>query len=326
MDASTADVRGKSVDQGLTEGDPLPSLTDADAAFVSALRSALASDPGAASRPGQLRHKVEAALGPDEAARLRPLVHQTVAAAEENLPGYLTRIMPLTSESLQQLSDELATARGWNDATAQRVTQIWAHALGFSGVADGWPQGARPTPGPAATPVTGRAPVPDGLTALPPAAAAVEASPWPPPRRALARRHRTSATGEPVLGVVRAYAGMSLRLYVGIVAALIVLIIALFAVFHLVAGAIPILLIAFFLRRALADGALLATASGVEFTPYSALGSRPRSDGHVSASWVDVKVTDGAFSVLETADSHFQIGPLGRQFTRASLAYAGRGA
>ena len=81
MDGSAAEVRGTSVGSPGAEGESLPSLTAADAAFVGALRSALSADPAAATRPGLLRQKVEAALGPDDANHLRPVVHQIVAAA-----------------------------------------------------------------------------------------------------------------------------------------------------------------------------------------------------------------------------------------------------
>ena len=130
-----------------------------------------------------------------------------------------------------------------------------------------------------------------------------------------------------MLGVVRAYAGMSLRIYVGIAAVLVVLIIVVLAVFQVIVGALPMLLIVFGLRRALGGGALLATATGVEFTPYPAFGSKPRTEGILHAGWADVTVTDGVFSVFEFSGRRIQVGPFGRPFTRAaSLASAGRGA
>lgn len=339
MDANTAGVRDVPVGPARVEGDPLPSLTASDAEFVDALRSALTPDPTAVGRPGQLRQKIEAQLGADDAARLRPLVHQVVAAAEENLPGYLTRIMPLTAQSLQKLSGELATARGWNDATARRVTQIWAHALGFSGVAEGWPSGSpaptaaegltalpvdpalvSPSPVVAAPPSPSSAPQVAPQVALP---ATPQATPWPTPRGRLAKRHPASSTGEPTLGVVRGYSGMSLQLYIAIVSAFVVLVGVSFVMFHVLVGALPILLLAFVMRRALADGALVATAHGLEFTPYSPLGGKPKGPGF-AAPWSEVTVTDGAFSACDLAGRTVQVGPFNRQFTRAALAYAGR--
>lgn len=357
MDVNAADVRGTPVGSGRPEGEPLPSLTAADVEFVDALRSALATDPMAATRPGQLRQKVETALGPDEAARRRPLVHQVVAAAEENLPGYLTRIMPLTAQSLRQLSDELAGARGWNDATAQRVTQIWAHALGFSGVADDWPD-QEPTapPSPVVDRTAPRGPLPvDGATALPPAAVVAnhvssepapplpappmsapsaappmstpkEPTPWPAPSRRLARRHSRSSGGEPALGIVRAYAGMSLRLYIAIAVVFVALIILGIVLFHLIVGVIPVLLVVFLMRRALKDGVLVATATGLEFTPYTAFGNRPKRDGVFSAPWGEVTGEDGPFAIFEMAGRRIQLGPLSRRFASAAVEHTGRGA
>ncbi|HEX3932977.1 MAG TPA: hypothetical protein VHW64_19985 [Nocardioides sp.] len=355
MDTSAADTRGTSAGPARAEGDPLPSLTAADAAFVDALRSALATDPGAATRPGLLRQKLESALGPDEASRQRPLVHQVVAASEENLPGYLTRIMPLTAQSLRQLSGDLAAARGWNLATAQRVTQIWAHALGFSGVADDWPA-AEPVAGAAASdrPPEAPAPVPvAGGTALPPAPAAGEAfpldvvaanetgpavgdgspavgasapTPWPRPSRRLARRHSRTATGESALGVTRGYAGMSLWVYIPVVSIFVLLLVATFVVLHLLLGVLPILVVVYLMRRALKAGVLVATASGLEFTEYSALGNRPKPGGLLAASWGEVTAVDGTFAVVQMAGHRIELGPLGRQFARAVVEHAGRGA
>lgn len=340
MDASAAYVRGTTAGSARAEGDSLPSLTATDAAFVDALRTVLAGDSGAATRPGQLRQKIDAALGPEQAAGLRPLVHQVVAAAEENLPGYLTRIMPLTARSLQQLSGELATARGWNDATAQRVTQIWACALGFGAVAEDWPQQQEPPAAPVAAPAhtAGQADRPTDATSLPPPPTenrAAGATPppvssgtgtdWPAPSR-LARGHAASRAGQPVLGATWAYAGMSLKVYLLIVGLVVALMVASFVAFHVLVGALPLLALAYFLRRAVARGLLVATASGLEFTAYTAFLSKPRADGGFSAAWSEVTVDEGAFTELRLAGRRLQVGPLSRQFARASAAHAGRGA
>ena len=79
--------------------------------MLAALRTAVEA-PGA-DRPGRLRGRLDAALGPEDSARLRRLVHQVVAAAEENVPHDLRRIAPLTPQSLHRLSQDLADARGW---------------------------------------------------------------------------------------------------------------------------------------------------------------------------------------------------------------------
>ncbi|SFC44970.1 hypothetical protein SAMN04487968_106230 [Nocardioides terrae] len=112
----------------------------ADAAVVDALHHALDADPTAGSRPGQLRAELTARLG-ELAPSHRPQIHQVVAAAEDNLPATLTRVAPLTSQSLLRLSEELATGRGWTRATAERTIAIWATALGFGDlVASSWPR------------------------------------------------------------------------------------------------------------------------------------------------------------------------------------------
>jgi hypothetical protein len=135
------------------------------AVMVAALRAVLASDPEDAGRPSRLRLHLDGVLGPDEAHRLRRLVHQVVAASEDNLPVNLTRIAPLTAESLQRLSGELAQARGWTDVVSRRTTQIWATALGFEElVASSWPR--EPVPErPAAGPVAAHPGLPLALVA-----------------------------------------------------------------------------------------------------------------------------------------------------------------
>jgi len=112
----------------------------ADAAVADALRRVLDADPSAGSRPGQLRAELTARLGQLAPAH-RPQIHQVVAAAEDNLPATLTRVAPLTAQSLLRLSEELAAGRGWTLATAERAIATWATALGFGDlVASSWPR------------------------------------------------------------------------------------------------------------------------------------------------------------------------------------------
>ena len=78
----------------LTEPERTPHMTSPAAqdhdALAETLRRLLAESEGAL-RPGQLRLKLESALSPDDVRRLRPVLHQLVAAAEENLPANLTQ-------------------------------------------------------------------------------------------------------------------------------------------------------------------------------------------------------------------------------------------
>jgi hypothetical protein len=293
----------------------LPTAPD-DAVVVEALRSALAGDSGAATRPGQLRQRVESALGAENSVRLRPVVHQVVAAAEENLPGYLTRIAPLTGGSLQQLSGELATARGWSSETAQRVTQIWARALGFGSVVDSWPsQPLRPAvdplvvPGPEMT-----APVPANDPG---------GTHWPI-KKSLLKRFRPQDNGQQVLGIVRAYAGMSLLAYCAIAGVFVVAIIVVLLSYQVVVG-LPIFLVGVAMRRALRSGVLLATSTGVEFTPVGSVGAKARTTDRMVAAWSEVSLTEGVVSVIRVGDHKIQVGPFNREFARAAAAYAGNG-
>jgi hypothetical protein len=108
-----------------------------DAALLAdALGSALTSASGIASRPGQLRSALVAALDAQDAVRLRGWVHQLVVGSEEHLPARLTELAPLTPQSVDRLAAELAAARGWSPASATMVSQLWASALGLGGGID----------------------------------------------------------------------------------------------------------------------------------------------------------------------------------------------
>ncbi|CUR54410.1 hypothetical protein NOCA2150152 [metagenome] len=142
--------------------EPINHINADTALLVGALRAAV--KPGVAEvHPGQLQLEVERALGPDDFRRLRREVHQLVAAAQEHLPIRLTRIAPLTPETLNGLSRELAESRGWAVETAQWATRMWAIALGFEQLASSSWQTSEPpgTPSNAAPPdetSTGSAP------------------------------------------------------------------------------------------------------------------------------------------------------------------------
>lgn len=329
----------------------MPDLSQDFTTMVATLRSALES-PSDAGRPGQLRLRMEAALGPEEAQRLRRLVHQVVAAAEENLPANLRRIAPLTEESLQRLSGELATSRGWSQEAAQRATQIWAAALGFEELAaSSWPREpapARPTPAeptpvafeatapppgqqpPAAwPPPTPAEPTPAPVTPATPPAPVMPAAPaeWPKTKKTLAR-HTHALTGEPAFTAVLGYSGANLLVIAGLVVALtVVLCIPIF-----VLGSSGILfpiaatLGASFLVRKLGRGALVATGAGLEFTPYDQSLRKPRTEEAFAAPWSEVTVEPGFVTVYRFAGREVQVGPRNKQFVAAAQRYVGGGA
>lgn len=283
--------------------------------LLTALRRAVAA-PGAAERPGRLRQQLDAALGPEDSTRMRRQVHQIVAAAEENVPHHLRRISPLTAQSLQRLSDDLAAARGWRPDAAQRTTQLWATALGFADVAaSSWPRAVAP---------------PGEATLLPPSAPAPPApSPvprsWPRPPTSLAR-HATMLSGEPAVGATLAYAGMNLTAcVVGMVSLTVLLCLPVIAV-----GATGFLLPLLGLGGArlligrLDRGALVASATGLEFVPYDISMRTPRSQHAFGAPWSQVEVGLGRVSALRFAGRRVQVGPRNRSFAEAASHWAGR--
>lgn len=97
---------------------------------VDALRAAVSSSAGVATRPGLLRVRLESALEPD-GDRFSAVTHQVVAAAEENLPSLLAGLAPITAESVERVTAQLASTRGWSESTALRTVLIWADALGL---------------------------------------------------------------------------------------------------------------------------------------------------------------------------------------------------
>ena len=99
-------------------------------AVVNALRAAVTSSAGVATRPGLLRVRLEAALRPED-ERYMSVAHQVVAAAEENLPSLLAGLAPMTTESVDRVTAQLASTRGWSESTALRTVLIWADALGL---------------------------------------------------------------------------------------------------------------------------------------------------------------------------------------------------
>ena len=103
--------------------------------LLRALRSAVSAASGAAARPGQLRSRLEAELGTDDAARFRGPLHQLVAAAEEHVPATLSNQAPLTREAIERVATDLARTRGWTIDAARRTTALWAAALGLADAA-----------------------------------------------------------------------------------------------------------------------------------------------------------------------------------------------
>ena len=224
----------------------------------------------------------------------------------------------------------LATTRGWKPETAERTTRTWAAALGFDELAaETWPlvpaTGARPTASiePAA-----------GATALPPAQPAGigddisirGAVPvWPPPAKRLSLAHAESESGRPVLGVVQAYAGVSLTAFTGVISLLTV---ALVAVLLLLPGSGWLLVLvgvgaATYATRFLQYGALLATEIGIEFVPYDGNMRRARPERSMHATWDEVAVMLGKVSSVSAGGRRFQVGPRNKAFALASSGPGG---
>lgn len=293
--------------------------------MLAALRAAVQS-PADADRPGRLRRRLEEVLGPEESARLRRLVHQVVAASEENLPQDLRRITPLTPQSLQRLSDDLAQARGWSPEVARRTTHLWASALGFADLAAAsWPRDSRPRSG--AVPVRGEAtllPPGSDRPSTPSGPHAAEPPRWPTPPRSLAS-HTATRSGEPALGVALAYAGMSLPLCVAAVITLTVLLCLPFVLVGASGVLLPLLgvLGARLLVGRLGRGALVASDGGVEFVPYDVGLRKPLLDRAFAAPWSGVEVERGTVSVVRFDGRRVQVGPRNRGFADAVAGRAG---
>jgi hypothetical protein len=294
------------------------------AVMVAALRAVLASDPEDAGRPSRLRLHLDGVLGPDEAHRLRRLVHQVVAASEDNLPVNLTRIAPLTAESLQRLSGELAQARGWTDVVSRRTTQIWATALGFEElVASSWPR--EPVPErPAAGPVAAH---PVAATSVPPAPpaprAAATAPAWPAPSRQVARLTHGLEGG--AWAAVVGYAGLPLALVAALFTALVIVLCLPIFLLDANSGLLTVVGVALgsLLARQLGQGVLTAAPGGLTFTPYSSGLRAARPDKAFEVPWTQVEVREGFVSRLDLAGRSIQVGPGNRAFARAAAARTG---
>lgn len=292
-------------------------------AMVAALRTVLAADPSDAGQPGLLRTRLEATLGPEEAVRLRRELHQVVAAAEDNLPMNLTRIAPLTLQSLDRLSTELADTRGWTPVAARRITQVWATALGFEElVASSWPR--RPMPD---RPTDDARPAPSTLPRMePPSDAPAPRSrgadvAWPRPAKSL--RHLTqSRRSETALGVAAGYSGMPLPAFVASISGLLVVLCAPVLLIGATGFLLPVVgvLVASLLVRKLGFGVLMATDSGVEYTPYDGARRKERPERGFTAPWSEITVTEGLVSSVRVGAHRIQLGPRNRDFARALLA------
>lgn len=314
--------------------------------MLAALRVAVAT-PADADRPGRLRQRLDDALGPEDSVRLRRLAHQVVAASEENLPHDLRRITPLTTQSLQRLSEDLAAARGWSPEAAQRATQLWASALGFADLASSsWPRDGSSGPPPRTSPPP-RSPLPLSATLLPEARPAATPRPgprpgappgapsgpgprpqgaapaWPPVPKNLAR-HTANLAGEPALGVSLAYAGMSLPLCWVLGVALTVVLCLPILFIGPAGGMLSIVAIGGgkLLVSGLRRGALVASANGLEFTPYDTSLRKPKPDQAFGAVWSQVSVEKRRVSVLSLAGRRVQVGPRNRAFVAAAATRA----
>ena len=294
--------------------------------MLAALRTALGS-PGA-DRPGRLRGRLEAALGPEDSARLRRLVHQVVAAAEENLPHDLRRIAPLTPQSLHRLSQDLAEARGWTPETARRTTQLWACALGFGDLAaSSWPRDAsveKPAchvaPGEPRRMVALAPDAPQLPQAQPPRGVRRDTAPEPWPRTPKTfDRHTTTRSGESALGVALGYAGMSLPLCVSAGVTLTVLLCLPIILVGATGVLLPLLGIAGarLLVGRLGRGAVVASESWIEFVPYNTSLRKPQPEKAFGAPWSQVVVERDTVSVLRFAGRRVQIGPRNQAFASA---------
>lgn len=293
--------------------------------MLAALRAAMET-PGA-DRPGRLRGRLDAALGPEDSARLRRLVHQVVAAAEENLPHDLRRIAPLTPQSLHRLSQDLADARGWTPDTARRTTQLWASALGFSDLAaSSWPRDPS-TEGHVlalareATQLPPQQPAPAVRREVAPAPAN-----WPKTPKTFAR-HTATRSGEPALGVALGYAGMNLPLCVTMAVTLTAVLCLPVILIGVTGFLLPLLAVlgGRVLVSRLGRGAVVASESWIEFTPYDVSLRKPQPEKAFGAPWSQVEVTQDTVSVLRFGGRRVQVGPRNRAFA-AAVAQRAEGA
>jgi hypothetical protein len=282
--------------------------------MLAALRAAVEA-PGA-DHPGRLRGRLDAALGPEDSARLRRLVHQVVAAAEENLPHDLRRIAPLTPQSLHRLSQDLGDARGWTPDAARRTTQLWASALGFSDLAaSSWPREPEdPRPALALAPDATQLPQQPALGVRRDVAPVA----WPATPKTF-RSHTATRSGEPALGAALGYAGMSLPLCV--TAAITLTVVLCLPVFLIGPTGFLLPLLGVLGGRVLVSrlgrGAVVASESWIEFTPYDASLRKPRPERAFGAPWSQVEVEQDTVSVLRLAGRRVQLGPRNRAFAAA---------
>jgi hypothetical protein len=305
--------------------------------LVEALRAAI--EESAPLRAGRLRPQLESRLGAEQSRLLRREIHQVVAAAEEHLPTRLVRVTPLTPSALARISAELAAARDWSPATAERTTRTWAAALGFDGLAAReWPAGSAASPRPPVSvdPAIGvtarppeapaRGPRPQAPPVLPHAARSAADVSWPTPAKRLVAAHARSTTGEPALGVTQAYAGVSLPAFTAVVVGLTSAVVAVALVLPGLAWLLaPVgAAAAAYSTRFLRYGALLATTAGLEFVPYDGNMRRPRPERTIRAAWPQVAGEVGTVSRLSAAGQRFQVGPRNRSFAAAAVAAATR--
>lgn len=290
--------------------------------LVDALRAAL-SGQAMPVHVGQLRLRLEGALGPERTRAMRREVHQVMAAAEEHLPSRLTQVRPLTVATLARVASELAVARSWSPPTAERTTRIWAAALGFENLAQAeWPAHQASQRPSASIDSLGI-----GRTAPPPGPAAVESRvAWPTPPKAQLKRHPTSSIGEEPLGIAPTYAGMPLPVYLGSLAGLTaLLIVVLFLAPPIVGIFLPVVGfgVGTVLTRAAGQGTLVATSEGIEYTPNTGLTGRPAAEPTGKAPWRNVEVEVGTFSSITFSGKSHQLSPRGRAFAEAAASAAG---
>ncbi len=308
-------------------------LSDSDRdLLVQGLSRAVADQAAHALRPGQLRHRLQEELGPEDAQRLRRDVHRLVAAAEENVAAHITRRLPLTPQALGRLAGDLADRRGWSWVAASTTAEVWAAALG-SPVRAEEPDPFRDTS--SARPSAEPASLPPEATALPPGAfvapvpsevnPARESRPspaeaaWPQTSKNIAAKLAQAQVTERVHGATLAYGGLPLVVYAGALIALTVTMCL--PILVLDAGG-PLLtvfavLLALPLVHLAGYGILRATDDGVVFLPYAGALSSPRPDQAIASTWGDLRVEEGAVSSVWVAGRRVQLGPRNRDFARA---------
>ena len=132
--------------------------------------------------------------------------------------------------------------------------------------------------------------------------------------------------GEPALGVTLGYAGMSLPVCVALGVSMTVVLCLPILFLGTTGFLLPLLAVggAKLLVARLRRGALVASALGLEFTPYDTTLRTPKPEQSFGAVWSQVSVEPGRVSVLRLAGRRVQVGPRNGAFVAAVAAAAAR--